>query len=227
VLAGLRCTVISIGVEHGVDEARARIDDAGALPWPAVLRPSIATDRRRVFLSIADRGQLCEFRATVPALQRADQRLLALMAGVVQTGGLGRVFENAEELLEAPVGRDLLVAVMDLWDAIQATEATLHGLLHMVGVAARNGNRLGAEHHTNAAHLRRALGADAYARLELPVMTLYAGNRDKPQGWWKWLLGVSGWVGVLLGGGASGSRGSQVDRVAAHFGVVPDAAGVA
>jgi hypothetical protein len=128
-------------------------------------------------------------RATDPALQRADQRLLALMTGVVQPGGFVRVFENAEELIEAPVGRDLLVAVKDLWDAVQATEATLHGLLHLVGVAARNGNRLGAEQQTTAAHLRRALGADAYARLELPVMTLYAGNRDKPQVWWKWLLG--------------------------------------
>jgi hypothetical protein len=80
-------------------------------------------------------------------------------------------------------------ATSEPWDAMQATEATLRGLLHMVGVAARNGNRLGAEHHNIDAHLRRALGANAYARLELPVMTLYAGNPDKPQVWWKWLLG--------------------------------------
>jgi len=40
-------------------------------------------------------------------------------------------------------------ATSEPWDAMQATEATLRGLLHMVGVAARNGNRLGAEHHTS------------------------------------------------------------------------------
>jgi hypothetical protein len=104
------------------------------------------------------------------------------------TGGFVRPFANADELTEAPVGRDLLVAVKDLWDAARTTEATLHGLVHVVGVFARNGSRLGAEHQTTGAHLRRALGAEAYARLELPLMTLYAGNRDEPHLWWAWLL---------------------------------------
>lgn len=142
-----------------------------------------------MFLSIPDRSQARKFRATVPALKQADQRLLMLMDGLVQTGGLARPFVDAEEMLEAPIGRDLLVAARDLWDAVQATEVTLHGLLHVIGIAARNGNRLGAEHQLTATYLRRALGAGAYSRLELPVMTLYAGNRDKPQVWWSWLLG--------------------------------------
>ncbi len=142
-----------------------------------------------MFLSIADRSQLRRFRATLPVLEQADQRLLALMEGLVQTGGLARPFEDAREMLEAPIGRDLLVAAKDLWDAVRVTEAALHGLLHIVGIAARNGNRRGAEHQLTATHLRRALGADAYSRLELPVMTLYAGNQDKPQVWWAWLLG--------------------------------------
>ena len=142
-----------------------------------------------MFFSLPVWSQAKAFVPTIPRLRQADQRMMDVMSSVVATGGIVRAFANADELLAAPMGHEMLDAVKELWSAIEVTEATMHDLSRPIHVGFRPGNRRGADHQLTAGRLRRAVGADAYARLELPVMTLYAGNKDTPQTWWAWLLG--------------------------------------